>query len=114
MSDYQDVESEEESQLCNSDQDICYGSLIVTNVNLTLNDGGVVDLVEVQISKGCGRSVDFNQSDYNLGVYSASRKCWTTNVKDENVVLSNTGYNTNGCFIDLLTYTNMTLVPPRS
>lgn len=91
MSDYQDVESDEESQLCNSDHDICYGSLTVSNVNLTLSDGSIVDLVEVQVSKGCGRSADFNQSADYFGVFSASRKCWTTNVKEENVKLTNSG-----------------------
>ena len=39
FSDYQDVESEEDSKVCNPDQDICYGTLTISNVNITVSDG---------------------------------------------------------------------------
>ena len=89
--DVQDIESEERSQVCSADQDVCVASLTISNVNLTLTDGEVVDLLEVKVSKGCGKSVDFNESNPMIGTYAASRKCWTSEVKTEALQLNDKG-----------------------
>ena len=43
ISNRQDVESAEGSKVCNPDQDICYGTLTISNVNVTLEGFQVVD-----------------------------------------------------------------------
>ena len=68
----QDVESEESTKICSKTEDVCYATLTISNVNLTLSDGKIEDLLEVKIVKGCGKSSDYyNATDY--GKYSAAR-----------------------------------------
>ena len=68
----QDVESEESTKVCSGGENICYATLTVSNVNLTLSDGKIEDLLEVKIIKGCGKSSDYyNSTQY--GKYSANR-----------------------------------------
>ena len=100
LSDYQDVESEENSKVCNRDQDICYGTLIISNVNVTVHefrDGKsfeeVVDLMEIKVEKGCAHSNDYNNETENstLGNYNEKRRCWTSKLHEEDYKLSNNG-----------------------
>ena len=94
LSDYQDVESEENSKVCNPDQDICYGTLTISNVNITVSDGKslkeVVDLMEIIVEKGCASSNDLNNK--TLGKYNKTRRCWTSQLFEEDYKLSNKGY----------------------
>ena len=94
FSDYQDVESEENSKVCNLDQDICYGTLTISNVNITVSDGKslkeVVDLMEIIVEKGCASSNDLNNK--TLGKYNKTRRCWTSQLFEEDYKLSNKGY----------------------
>ena len=87
MDKVQDIESEESTQLCSPDQDICFASLTISNVNLTLTDGNMVDLLEIKVVKGCGKSMDYNSTDN----YVASRKCWISQVKTEAFQLNDKG-----------------------
>ena len=87
MDKVQDIESEESTQLCSADQDICFASLTISNVNLTLTDGKMVDLLEIKVVKGCGKSMDYNSTDN----YVASRKCWISQVKTEAFQLNDKG-----------------------
>ena len=77
------MESVEDSKLCAIDENLCYGTLIVTNVNLTLSDGSFVDLVEINVTKGCAKLSDFEDH------FTNSRKCWTSNVKEQHASLKN-------------------------
>ena len=79
----QDVESQEGSKICDVDQDTCYGSLTVTGVNLTLVDDSIVELLEIQIKKGCAKSNDL-PLQANAGTYNEDRRCWTTQVHQDN------------------------------
>ena len=98
LSDYQDVESDEDSKVCNQDQDICYGTLTISNVNITVSDGKslkeVVDLMEIIVEKGCARSNDYSNETENstLGTYNENRRCWTSKLFEEDYKLSNKGY----------------------
>ena len=47
-----DVESHEDTRLCNFWEDVCYGKLIIAEVNLTLSSGITMDLIEIKIQKG--------------------------------------------------------------
>ena len=85
---FADVESQEDAKLCHSGQDLCYGKITISNVNLTISDGSQIDLVEVQIQKGCGSWQEFNSK--KLGNYTKDRKCWTTSVQSEIATLTNT------------------------
>jgi len=77
----QDVESQEDAKLCHSGQDVCYGKLTIAEVNLTISDGSKMDLIEVQIQKGCANLEQLNLK--KLGNYIEERKCWTTSVQSE-------------------------------
>ena len=44
---FTDVESQEDTKLCHSGHDLCYGKITISNVNLTLSDGSKIDLVEI-------------------------------------------------------------------
>ena len=46
------MESQEDANLCHSGQDVCYGKLTIAEVNLTISDGSIMDLIEVKIQKG--------------------------------------------------------------
>ena len=98
LSDYQDVESEENSKVCNPDQDICYGTLTISNVNITVSDGKSlkenVDLMEIIVEKGCASSNDTKYKPENniLGTYNKTRRCWTSQLFEEDYKLSNKGY----------------------
>lgn len=87
-SDLQDVEAEEDSKICNFDQDICYGKLTISNVNLTLTDGKEEELLEVQIEKGCGKRSNFENQ---FGNFSDSRQCWTSDIFSQLVDFNNQG-----------------------
>ena len=93
MDQVQDIESEESTQVCSADQDICFATLTISNVNLTLTDGKMVDLLEIKVVKGCGKSMDYNGSsdDPMIGTYVPSRKCWISEVKTENFELNDKG-----------------------
>ena len=54
-------------------------------VNLTLSDGSIVDLVEINVTKGCAKLSDFEDH------FTNSRKCWTSNVKEQHASLKNHG-----------------------
>ncbi len=83
MTDFQDVESNEDAKLCDPGQDLCYGKLTIANVNLTLEDASQVDLLEIKIEKGCAKMADFEQT--SSGTFDEARKCWTTGIREENV-----------------------------
>ena len=68
----QDVESEESTKVCAKSENICYATLTISNVNLTLSNGKIEDLLEVKIVKGCGKSSDYNNTT-EYGKYSAER-----------------------------------------
>ena len=94
ISDRQDVESAEDSKVCNPGQDICYGTLTISNVNLTLEGlKKVVDLLEIKVEKGCGKSSDYtnNTESKAFGNYNQNRKCWTTKLHEESYPLSDKG-----------------------
>ena len=60
-----------------------------------MESGEVIDLMEIKIVKGCGKSQDFSANGTNedvFGTYSDSRRCWTSNVHDESFDLTNKGY----------------------
>ena len=47
-----DVESQEDARLCNFWEDVCYGKLTIAEVNVTLSQGSIIDLIEIKIQKG--------------------------------------------------------------
>jgi hypothetical protein len=47
-----DVESQEDARLCNFWEDVCYGKLTIAEVNVTLSQGSIMDLIEIKIQKG--------------------------------------------------------------
>ena len=94
ISDRQDVESAEDSKVCNPGQDICYGTLTISNVNVTLEGlKKVIDLLEIKVEKGCGKSSDYtnNTESKAFGTYNQNRKCWTTKLHEESYPLSDKG-----------------------
>ena len=93
ISNRQDVESAEDSKVCNPDQDICYGTLTISNVNVTLEGFKEVDLLEIKVKKGCGKSIDYtnNTGSKAFGTYNQNRKCWTTKLNEDSYPLSDKG-----------------------
>jgi hypothetical protein len=93
QSERQDVETVEATKVCAIGMNICYGTIVITAVNLTLTDDKNVELLEVHVTKGCGTLSDFmNSTDSEvIGKYNANRRCWTSSPTKENIDLSESG-----------------------